>query len=106
MNKWINFPKKDLMLELYLGEQNMADEIDQFWNQIKISPEIWKCTDVIEDNFWVVALHLNDVIWYNDIEEGFNVSRFKIKGQILEYTASKHELSFAVKALKNRIESI
>lgn len=106
MNNLINFPKKDLLLEIYFGEQNMDEEILLFWNQIKISPEIWICTDVIEDNFWAVALYQNYVIWYNDIEEGFNISKYKSKGQILEYIASKNELDFTIKMLKNRIESI
>lgn len=104
MNNWINFSKKELMLEIYLSEQNMDEEIELFWNKIKISPEIWKCTDVIEDNFWVVALHQNYVIWYNDIEESFSLSRFKNKGQILEYTVSKNELSLALMKFKNIIK--
>ncbi len=103
MDNWINFPKKDLELEIYFSEQNMEDETLLFWNEIKISPEIWKCNDVIEDNFWVVALCENYLIWYNDIEEGFNVSRFKIKGEIVEYNASKNELNLAIETLKNII---
>ena len=106
MDNWINFPKKDLELEIYFSEQNMEDETLLFWNEIKISPEIWKCNDVIEDNFWVVALCENYLIWYNDIEEGFDISRFKIKGEILEYGASHNELNFAVIELKKRIEFI
>lgn len=106
MDNWINFPKKELMLEIYLSEQNMDDEILLFWNQIKTSPEIWLCKDVIEDNFWAIAHHQNFVIWYNDIEEGFNLSRFKTKGQILEYRAFKNELNAAIIALKNKIEII
>lgn len=82
----------------------MDEEIELFWNQIKISSETWLCTDVIEDHFWVVALHQNYVIWYNDIEEGFSLSRFKTKGQILEYTASKNELSLALMKFKNIIK--
>ncbi len=103
MNNWINFPKKDLMLEIYFSEQNMEDKTLLFWNQIKISPEIWKCDDVIEDNFWVVALCENYLIWYNDIEEGFNISKFKIKGEIVEYNASKNELNLAIETFKNII---
>ena len=106
MDNWISFPKKELMLDIYLGEQNMDDNTLLFWSQVKISPEIWRSTDFIEDDFWVVALHENYLIWYNDIEEGFDISRFKIKGEILEYGASHNELNFAVIELKKRIEFI
>ena len=39
MDNWIAFPKKDLLLELYLTEQDLDDELLEFWNEIKISPE-------------------------------------------------------------------
>ncbi|WP_334125706.1 hypothetical protein [Empedobacter brevis] len=106
MNDWISFPKRELMMEIYLGEQNMEEELLLFWNKIKLSPEFWKCSDIIEENFWVIAQYQHYIIWYNDIEEGFNLSRFKTNGQILEYAASNNELSFTIKELKNRIVSI
>lgn len=101
MENWTAFPKKDLMMELFMAEQNLDDETLLFWNKIKINPEVWKCIDVIEDNFWIVAKFHNYVIWYNDIEEGFNISKFITEGDILTYTALKQELHISIDKLKN-----
>ena len=105
MDKWIAFPKKDLLLELYLTEQDLDDELLEFWNEIKISPETWTCEDVIHQNFWVVAKHQNWIIWYNDIEEGYNFSKYKEDLIILEYRANKDELIVVLKKLKTMIQS-
>lgn len=104
MNDWISFPKKELMMEIHLGEQNMEEELLLFWNKIKLSPEVWKCSDVIEENFWVVAQYQHYIIWYNDIEEGFNISTSSTKHEILEYGASQNKLNFAVLQLKTSIK--
>ena len=37
MDKWNPFPKKEFLLELYLAEQDLTDEILVFWNKIRIS---------------------------------------------------------------------
>lgn len=100
MEKSIAFPKKDLMTELFLAEQNLNHSQELFWNKIKTNPQVWKCNDVIEDNFWVVARHENHIVWYNDIIESFNISKFKIEGEILEYCGSKLELTDVLNALK------
>ena len=99
MNNWIAFPKKDLMQEIFLAEFNLDHETLILWNKIKISPEIWSCKDVIEENFWVVAKSESYIIWYNDIKEGFNVSKFLDEYKILEYRASQQELNLALKEL-------
>ena len=99
MNNWIAFPKKDLLQEIFLAEFNLDHETLILWNKIKISPEIWSCKDVIEENFWVVAKTNNQIIWYNDIEEGFNVSKYLDEYIILEYCASQQELNLALKEL-------
>mgnify|MGYP003595892788 CR=1 FL=1 len=106
MDKWNPFPNKEFLLELYLAEQDLTDEILIFWNKIRISPETWTCEDVIHENFWVVAKHQNWIIWYNDVEEGYNLSRYKEELIILEYGASQDELVFAVKKLNTIIQSI
>lgn len=102
MDKWCAFPKKDLMMELFMAEQVLDTKEDKLWSQIKISPEIWTCNDVFTENFWVVAKYKNWVIWYNDIEEGFNLSKYKNEGEIIEYGASQQELNFAIRELQSK----
>ena len=105
MDKWTAVKKSDLLLELYLIEQNLNFEDLEFWNSINIKPEIWSCSDVIEANFWVVAKSTNHIIWYNDIEEGFIISDFKNEGEILNYTAKKQELEVTIQQLKLKLNA-
>jgi len=99
MENWTALPKKDLMMELFMAEQELEQTNETFWNSIKCSPEIWHCKDVIDDNFWVIAKWKTFIIWYNDIEEGFNLSTFKTEGEIQQYSAFQHDLN----AVLNRL---
>jgi hypothetical protein len=51
--------------------------------------------------FWVVAVMDDRVLWFNDIEDGFNVSRFAVVGRIpsTEYWCNQDELPLAIRAL-------
>jgi hypothetical protein len=51
--------------------------------------------------FWVVAVMDARVLWFNDIEDGFNVSRFTSWGVIAstEYWCNQDELRWALAAL-------
>ena len=72
-----------------------------FWQSIKIEPEKWAEKDFGDEGggFWVVAVHKDKVIWYHDIEDGFNISGFKKFGEIAEYFCDQDELSWAVTKL-------
>ena len=49
-----------------------------------------------------MAVHADRVIWYNDIEDGFNVSRFEIQGRIPddEYWCNQDPLRWALAGLE------
>jgi len=99
MELWNPLTKSEILTELFLAEQYLDSTLEKFWNRIRISPVIWKCVDVIEDHFWIVAKSDSYVIWYNDIEEGFNLSTFKTEGEIQQYSAYQHDLN----AVLNRL---
>ena len=65
-----------------------------------ITPEKWRQSPWGDDGggFWVVAVSDAKVLWYNDIEEGFNVSRFVTRGRIPEgeYWCNQDRLGWAV----------
>jgi hypothetical protein len=44
------------------------------------------------------------ILWYNDIEEGFNISDYKNYGEFEDYYANQSELSSSVAALFNFIK--
>ena len=53
--------------------------------------------------FWVVALIGNNVIWFNDIEDGFNRSTFTEYGKINEYWCNQDQLEWTIQKFINQI---
>lgn len=101
-NTWNPIPLtklKDLIRE---GISKMNPEQLVIWNQIIVPLEKWKEDEYGNEGggFWVVAIDDEEVIWYNDIEEGFNISTFSIRGKIDEYRAEQDELQWTINKLK------
>ncbi|MEJ7643756.1 MAG: hypothetical protein WKF87_04125 [Chryseolinea sp.] len=48
------------------------------------------------NGFWVVGLIGRKVIYYNDIEDGFNISDYKNYGVIDEYVCNQDKLIWIV----------
>ena len=65
-----------------------------FWESIKIDPVKWDLHPWGDEGggFWVVAIMGNTVLWYNDIEDGFNRSKYSTFGLIDEYWCNQDEL--------------
>lgn len=66
----------------------------KFWEYLCIEPEKWTERHMGErgGGFWVVAILGKSVIYYNDIEEGYNLSSFTHYGSIDHYCAGQLEL--------------
>lgn len=88
-----------------LGENQLTDMIAEaelfmnpvcrkFWDYIKIPPRKWKQHPWGDEGggFWVVAMIGSICIYYNDIEEGFNISSYKYFGEIDEYFCNQSDL--------------
>ena len=58
----------------------------RFFSQVRIPPTKWSLPPWGDDGggFWAVAVHLDRVLWFNDLEDGFEVSRFQVAGEIPE----------------------
>lgn len=56
--------------------------------------------------FWVVALIGRTVIWYNDVEEGFNRSCYSVYGEIEDYWCNEDELEFTIAFLVNALNKV
>lgn len=65
-----------------------------FWNFIKVPPDKWHEHSMGNEGggFWVVGIAGNKAIYYNDIEDGFNLSTFVQFGTLDEYNCSQIEL--------------
>lgn len=100
---WEPITIQELQNEITKSLNDLNDETLAFWKSIKIAPEKWIENEFGNEGggFWVVAIYKNYVIWYNDIEEGFNISEFNHKGHIQEYNAEQDELKFSIIKLKN-----
>lgn len=73
----------------------------RFWGTVQISPTKW-AQHPWGDNgggFWVVGVLGATVIWYNDIEGGFNTSPYKTAGHIDEYWCDDLDLNHVVHQL-------
>jgi|ERR1041385_87131 hypothetical protein len=80
--------------EIKESEAQLSESETRFWKLIRIKPEQWKQHPEGDEGggFWVVALFDNQVIYYNDIEEGFNTSSYRDLGTIDEYWCNQDEL--------------
>ncbi|WP_417352863.1 hypothetical protein [Flavobacterium alkalisoli] len=80
-------------LNKLIKQEEFDSSVTQLWELIKIEPEKWEETEFgNEGGFWAVAIFGKNVIWYNDIEEGFNISPYKIYGKIDYYYCNQDEL--------------
>jgi hypothetical protein len=92
---WTPISLGELEEHISRGELELQEELLNFWNLIKIAPQKWQEKEYGTEGggFWVVAIFGNEVIYYNDIEEGFNISRYETYGEIQEYWCNQSELN-------------
>lgn len=80
------------------GEAEMEPDMLALWNAIKTTPGKWSQVSYPnnEIKFWVVGLTENTAIYYNDIEEGFNISGFKTYGHLDDWGYEQDELQWTM----------
>ena len=95
---WHSISKPDLFVEIQRTETILTVELQKFWGLIRIDPEKWTESTHRKEGggFWVVGICGKQVIWYNDIEDGFNISTYKTYGKIDEYWCNQDDLATAV----------
>ena len=101
-DKWMPITLSELQELIDLGVSKMTSEQINMWNEISVVPEKWQEISYGQegDGFWVVAICEDEIIWYNDIEEGFNISKFSVIGKIDDYGAEQDELQWTMNKLK------
>ncbi len=79
----------------------------RFWEMIRIPPEKWDQHPYGDKGggFWAMGTVGNKVIWYNDIERGFNCSQYSRHGEIDEYWCNQDELEWTVERLRYEAET-
>ena len=106
MVEWQPIVETALRARVAQGEARMSPTLLRLWHAIRIEPEKWQQHPYGDAGagFWVVALVGRTVIWYNDVEEGFNRSRYAVYGTIDDYWCNNDELEVTVQYLMNVLE--
>ncbi|MEN9866547.1 MAG: hypothetical protein RL748_2137 [Pseudomonadota bacterium] len=104
---WEPIPEAAIWDLINEAELRMSISQARLWEAIRLTPHKWneKSYGAAGNGFWVVAIMGSTVIWYNDIEDGFNLSSYSNFGTIDEYWCNQDELEFAVQHALNAIES-
>ena len=97
----------DLWDLLNRQEAELTPSLSRLWEVIRILPERWKLHPWGDPTggFWVVGLIGRRVIWYNEIEDGFEHSRFHTYGEIDVYQCSQFSLSNSLQRLQDILSS-
>ena len=95
---------EERILELINSSRRRMNPVERrFWDAIAIHPEKWKQNPYgnIGSGFWAVAIIGKIVLWYNDIEDGFNRSTYSQYGTIPadEYWCNQDDLELQVKQI-------
>lgn len=92
---WQPISREELLDEMSSALEQADAPVRAAWERIRIEPEKWRCSPWgdASGGFWVVAVRGGEVVWYNDIEDGFNASPFTIRGTIDEYRCNQTEFA-------------
>lgn len=106
MSTWSPFTLEGLHAEVRSGEAAMRPDLSRLWQAVRIDFAKWQLPPWGDrgNGFWVVGLIGEQVLWYNDIEEGFNWSRYSSVGVIDEYWCNQDELNYSIYQLQMRLE--
>ena len=95
---WQPIGEDTLLSLIATAEAAMEPPVLAFWERVRVRPVKWALAQWGDEGggFWVVAVAGQTCVWYNDIEDGFNVSRFEAFGHITDYWCSQSELQHCV----------
>jgi hypothetical protein len=80
--EWKPIEEERIWDDINCAWKRMSSEQRNLWEIIKIIPEKWKQEPWENEGggFWVVAIIGKTVVWFNDIEDGYNkVNLFRIQ---------------------------
>ena len=106
MDTWTPITEAELWNQINRGWKEMTLEQRRLWEMIRIDPVKWaqEPYGTGGGGFWVVAIYGSRVIWFNDIEWGFNRSRWATIGVLSEYWCNQDELQWTVQYALNELK--
>ena len=98
---WRPIALEELQAEIKQAELRMSVGEYLFWIAIRIDPEKWACSPYGDEGegFWAVGIFGRRVLWYNDIEDGFNHSRYGEFGRIHSYMCEQSDLRDVIRSI-------
>lgn len=104
-DNWKPITEKNLWDIILDEEEKMQPKESIVWDAIRIIPSKWdeKSYGSVSGGFWAVAVIGQSVIWYNDIEDGFNISRFTEHGIIKDYWCDQSELHHLITKVRHNL---
>jgi hypothetical protein len=96
--KWQPISEVDLWDRINEGLSAMTGPALTLWKTIRVPPVKWQLTPWGDagGGFWVVGIIGMRVVWFNDIEDGFNISHYESPGTISEYWCNQDELNHTI----------
>ena len=106
MLDWQPINEAALKKRIAQGMARMQPRARRLWESIRIDPEKWRLPPYGDGGggFWAVAVIGRSVIWYNDVDEGFNRSRYSTYGEIDDYWRNDDELDVTIGYLMNALD--
>lgn len=103
MNNWTPTSEAEIWDLINNAWEEMTFPQRRLWEVIKIDPTKWQQTPYGTQGggFWVVAIYGSTVIWFNDIEDGFNRSAWSMPGVIDDYWCNQDELQWTIQHVLN-----
>jgi hypothetical protein len=95
---WEPISEARLLSGIEADELTMEPQALAIWKLVRIRPVKWSLSPLgdLGGGFWVVALVGQECVWFNDIEDGFDISPFSKFGVIGDYRCSQLELQHCV----------
>ncbi|MEI6949020.1 hypothetical protein V9K67_17680 [Paraflavisolibacter sp. H34] len=107
MEMWTPITLEELESMMARHQAEMDSKQLRLWSLIRTPPVKWSEDEYGNEGggFWVVGLFGNYVLWYNDIEEGFNIGTYTVYGKIDEYACEQYHLNHSVNQIYWLIEA-
>jgi len=104
---WQPITEKELQDEINRSVRAMTPEQRRLWDVISVAPGKWMLPPWgdMGAGFWVVAITGSTVIWFNDIEDGFNRSGYSRFGVIDAYRCNQDQLQWTIQSVLDEIRT-
>lgn len=103
---WRPITQTELFAELASGLTACTPDLVRYCETVQAEPSKWQLSPWgdLGGGFWVVARDGQRALWWNDIEDGWNVSSIEADGRIPggEYWCNQDGLPIALRRLQGR----